>query len=283
MKICYFNGNRLGVVQGDFVFDVTPVLDSLPAQRPPFPRHDTVAANLPTLMPKMSEMIAGAKGIPISSVRFDPPVANPGKVMAAPVNYLAHQIEAEADPKTFAIAQVLRVAEIGLFLKATSSIVGISDGVVVSFPERRTDHEIELTAIIGKGGRNISEEDALDHVAGYTIGLDMTLRGPEERSLRKSLDTYTVLGPWMVTSDEFGDPSDVALSLTVNGKPRQNARTSDLLMSVRSLIAFASRFYRLEPGDVLMTGTPEGVGPVVAGDTITATIEGIASVDIPVN
>ena len=282
MKICYFNGNRLGVVDGELVYDVSSVLESLPAQRPPFPRHDLVIANLPDLMPKMREAMKGAATVAVSEARFDAPVGNPGKVMGAPVNYLAHQQEAEADPATFQVAQVKRVAEIGLFLKATSSIVGVSEGVTVSFPDRRTDHEVELTVIIGKGGRNIAAEDALDHVAGYTIGLDMTVRGPEERSLRKSVDSYTVLGPWMVTADEFGDPADVPLSLKVNGEPRQDSRTSDLLMSVRSLIAFSSTFYRLEPGDVLMTGTPDGVGPVLPGDTITATIERIASLDIPV-
>lgn len=283
MKICYFNGYRLGVVEGDQVFDVTTVLDALPAQRAPFPRHDTVIANLSTLLPKIAAARAGASATPISAVRFDPPVGNPGKVLGAPVNYLAHQQEAEADPGTFAAAQVRRVAEIGLFLKATSSIVGMSEGMTVSFPDRRTDHEIELTVIIGKSGRHIAEEDALDHVAGYTMGLDMTVRGPEERSLRKSVDSYTVLGPWLVTADEFGDPADVALSLQVNGLPRQASRTSDLLMSVKGLIAFASRFYRLEPGDVLMTGTPDGVGPVVPGDTMTISIERIGTFDVPVN
>ena len=208
MKICYFNGNRLGVVEGDTVYDVSAVLDALPAQRPPFPRHDMVVANLATLMPKLRDAVTEASGIAVADVRFDPPVGNPGKVLGAPVNYLAHQQEAEADPTTFAAAQVKRVAEIGLFLKATSSVVGISEGVTVSFPDRRTDHEVELAVIIGKPGRNIAADDALDHVAGYTIGLDMTVRGPEERSLRKSVDSYTVLGPWMVTADEFGDPSD---------------------------------------------------------------------------
>lgn len=283
MKICYFNGHRLGVVDDGAVFDVTSVLEALPPQRAPYPQFDTVIADLPDLLPKMRQAMQGAKGIPIGDVCFDSPVGNPGKVMGAPVNYLAHQQEAEADPSTFAVAQVKRVAEIGLFLKATSSVVGFGQGFKLSFPDRRTDHEVELTVIIGKRGRHITEEQALDHVAGYTIGLDMTVRGPEERSLRKSVDSYTVLGPWMVTADEFGDPSDVPLSLTVNGEHRQASRTSDLLMSVRELIAFASRFYTLEPGDVLMTGTPSGVGPVMPGDTMTVTIDRIASVDIAVN
>ncbi len=282
MKVCYFNDNRLGLVEGDRVLDVTSVLDILPLQRPPFPRHDTVIANFGRLRPLIREAAATAASLPVSQVKFHAPVANPGKVVAAPVNYLAHQQEAEADPATFAVAQVARVSEIGPFLKATSSIVGVSEGVKLRFPGRRSDHEVELVAIIGKSGTNITEADALDHVAGYTIGLDMTLRGREERSLRKSIDSYTVLGPWMVTADEFGDPSDVALSLQVNGEHRQAARTSSLLLSVKELVVLASKFYTLEPGDILMTGTPDGVGPVLPGDTITASIERIGRVDVSV-
>ena len=110
----------------------------------------------------------------------------------------------------------------------------------------------------------------------------MTVRGKEERSFRKSIDSYTVLGPWLVTADEFGDPSDVGLSLAVNGEMRQKARTKDLVLSVPALIAFASRFYTLQPGDVLMTGTPEGVGPVQPGDVMTASVERVGTVDVAV-
>jgi 2-keto-4-pentenoate hydratase/2-oxohepta-3-ene-1,7-dioic acid hydratase in catechol pathway len=149
-------------------------------------------------------------------------------------------------------------------------------------PERRNDHEIELVAIMGKKARNVSKEDALNYVAGYCIGLDMTIRGPEERSLRKSLDTFTVLGPWFVTADEFGEPSGQQMVLTVNNEPRQNANTRDLILSVCDLISWGSTFYSFNPGDVLMTGTPEGVNRVVAGDTINATIDKIGSMSVKV-
>ena len=190
MKLCYFNGYRLGLIDGDFVLDVTAVLDQLPEPRPGEP-GDRMIANLETLTYAIRKASAGAAANQIADVRFDPPVAHPGKIFGAPINYLGHQLEAEADPTTFAAAQVKRVNEIGLFLKATSSIVGTSAGVTLRFPDRRTDHEVELVAIIGKGGFEIAPGDALDHVAAYTIGLDMTLRGPEERSLRKSIDSYT--------------------------------------------------------------------------------------------
>lgn len=282
MKLCYFDDNRLGVVEGDMVKDVTSVLDRLPAYRSPLPRFDPFVAALPDLLRHLQDAAATAAGRPVKDVRFLSPVANPGKVVAAPVNYLAHLNETIADPATFSRAHVIRIQESGLFLKATSSIVGVSDGVALRFPDRRNDHEIELAVVIGKAGSDIAEADALGHVAGYTLGLDMTLRGPEERSFRKSIDSYTVLGPWMVTADEFGDPSDVGVALAVNGEIRQQARTRDLILSVPALIAFASSFYTLQPGDVLMTGTPEGVGPVQAGDIITATVERVATIDVTV-
>ena len=282
MKLCYFDDNRLGVVEDAMVKDVTSVLDGLPAHRSPLPRFDPFVAALPDLLQHLQDAAATAVGRPVKDIRFLSPVANPGKVVAAPVNYLAHLNETIADPATFSRAHVIRIQESGLFLKATSSIVGVSDGVALRFLDRRNDHEIELAVVIGKAGSGIAEADALDHVAGYTLGLDMTLRGPEERSFRKSIDSYTVLGPWMVTADEFGDPSDVGVALAVNGQTRQQARTRDLILSVPALIAFASSFYTLQPGDVLMTGTPEGVGPVQPGDVITATVERVATIDVNV-
>ena len=154
--------------------------------------------------------------------------------------------------------------------------------MVINHADRRNDHEIELVAVIGKPARNVSVENALDYVAGYCIGLDMTVRGPEERSMRKSIDTYTVLGPWLTTADEIGDPHSLQLVLTVNGQPRQNNNTGNLLIKVRELIAWASTYYTLQPGDVFMTGTPDGVGPVVPGDTIDARIDKLGAISVKV-
>jgi 2-keto-4-pentenoate hydratase/2-oxohepta-3-ene-1,7-dioic acid hydratase in catechol pathway len=108
----------------------------------------------------------------------------------------------------------------------------------------------------------------------------MTIRGPEERSLRKSPDSYCVLGPWLVTPDELGDPARLQLSISVNGETRQDANTSDLIVNVGELIAWGSSFYTLHPGDVILTGTPQGVGPVKPGDTMLARIEGIGSMQV---
>ena len=282
MKICRFNDNRLGLVQGDQVLDVTAALDALPAYRYPLPSTDQLITNLDMLKPHILEAAKSAKAVPASQVAFLSPVANPGKVVAAPVNYKAHLEESRNDPGISFNRKVIEIQTIGLFLKATSSIVGASEGVAITFDDRRNDHEIELVAVIGKPARNVSKDEALDYVAGYCIGLDMTIRGQEERSLRKSLDTFSVLGPWMVSADEFGAPDHQQMVLTVNGEPRQNANTRDLILTVRDLISWASTFYTLQPGDILMTGTPEGVNRVVAGDVIDASIEGIGAMKVKV-
>lgn len=282
MKLAFFNDHRLGLVGRDGLLDVTAALGALPAMRYPYPRHDAFYAALPGLRGPIQAAAAEARSVPLSEARLLSPALNPGKIVAAPVNYKAHLDEAVADEATFSRAHVRTIHESGLFLKATSSVIGAKDEIVLAFDDRRTDHEVELAVVIGRRCRHATVDDALDHVAGYCIGLDITVRGPEERSFRKSPDTYTVLGPWLVTADELGDPSSLDLQLEVNGDVRQRANTRDLILDVRDLICFASRFYTLEPGDVLLTGTPEGVGPIQPGDRLRASIERIGEMNLRV-
>lgn len=287
MRICRFDdGNpeapRLGVVLGADVADVTAVAERLPPVRWPLPRGDLLIAALPGMRAALKHAAETAPRRPLASVRLLSPVANPGKIVAAPVNYVLHLGEARRDPGINFGKPVRTIDEHGVFLKATSSVVGPGEGVLVERRDRRTDPEIELALVIGGGGRNIPESEALDHVAGYMIGLDMTIRGTEDRSLRKSLDTFTVLGPWMVTADEFSDPSAVDLELRVNGAARQSSNTRFLIVDVRALISYASHAFRLEPGDVILTGTPEGVAPVVPGDVMDCRIEGIGRMTVAV-
>lgn len=282
MRLCFFDDYRLGVVDNDAIRDVSEVLDEIAPQRYPFARDDAFIAHLPQLMPKIAAAAEGKPAIAPTRVRLRSPVPNPGKLIAAPVNYQAHLDEAIADPGTFARAHVRRIQETGLFLKATSALAGAGDGIVLSHPGRRSDHEIELAAVIGRRCKNVSKAEALSCVAGYCIGLDITIRGPEERSLRKSPDSYAVLGPWLVTADELGPPSGLQLSLSVNGEERQRANTDDLILGVGELIEFASSFYTLEPGDVVYTGTPEGVGPIRPGDVIVARIDRIGEMTLGV-
>lgn len=282
MKLCIYNERRLGLVRDGHVFDASAVLDRLPA--PPYGARtgDALIAALPSLRDEIEAAAHVAKPVALDSVSLESPVGHPGKLIAAPVNYEDHLAEAKADPATFTPAQVRRIHEMGLFLKATSSLIGCGTPIVLGWPERRTDHEIELAVVIGQGGRDISREQALDHVAGYAIGLDITIRGPEDRSLRKSLDTYSVLGPYLITPDEVGDPGALDFELKVNGESRQKANTRDLVVDVPGLIGMASSWYTLQPGDVIYTGTPAGVGPIVPGDVISAWIDRVGTMEVRV-
>jgi 2-keto-4-pentenoate hydratase/2-oxohepta-3-ene-1,7-dioic acid hydratase in catechol pathway len=282
MRLCRFAADKLGLIEGDRVKDVSAALDALPAARYPLPHYDLLIAHLSELRAPIGAAAAGAKSIPLSECALLSPIANPGKIVAAPVNYKKHLEEARADPAIHHQNQVAEIQRVGLFLKATSAVVGPSEGIAIRHRDRRTDHEIELAAVIGRPADRVSRAQALDHVAGYCIGLDITVRGPEERSLRKSIDSYAVLGPALVTSDEIADPAALDLKLTVNGELRQQANTRDLIIDIADLIVFASSFYTLMPGDVLLTGTPEGVGPIKPGDLIEASIAEIGAMQVKV-
>lgn len=282
MRICRFDNNQLGVVQGNDIYDVSAALALLPKHAYPFPDHDLLIANLESLRPRLMQLMENAPKKALTDVQLLAPVANPGKIIAAPVNYLKHLEEARADKEIHHANQIGEIQRVGLFLKANSSLIGVSQPVELAHPERRNDHEAEVVVVIGKTGRNIAAKDALQYVAGYCAGLDMTTRGPEERSMRKSIDTYTVLGPWLVTADEIPDPGSLAFRLTVNGEERQNANTKDLVIDIPHLIEFASSFYTLNPGDLIFTGTPEGVGPVEPGDRIEMELEGVGTIAVNV-
>jgi len=271
MRICRFDNDRLGVIRGDMVHDVSAAQDEIRKAARYDMRGDAVIAALPAWRERLEKMAASAPGKPLSQVKLLSPVARPSKVMAAPTNYRKH-IEEMNKVAEAHVGGVRRfstdIGEAGIFLKANSAVVGPSEGIPIRFPDKRNDHEIELCLIISKEGSRIPREKALDYVAGYCLGLDMTVRGPQDRSFRKSCDGYAVLGPWMATVDEIGDPDKQPLSLTVNGETRQDTNTSYLIYDIRRLIEFASEYYTLYPGDVYYTGTPEGVGPVKPGDRL---------------
>ncbi|MEJ8571989.1 fumarylacetoacetate hydrolase family protein [Microbaculum marinum] len=282
MRFCRFDDNRLGVVEGDQIRDVTAALDVLPEIRWPLPHGDQFMLHFESLRPEMERIAADAPSKPVKDVKLLSPIANPGKIVAAPVNYQLHLDESRADAGINFGSHVKTIADYGVFLKAPSSLVGAGEGVVADWPDRRIDHEVELALVIGREGFRISEDEAYDHVAGYMIGLDMTIRGTEDRSYRKSLDTFTVLGPWVVTADELADPGHLDLRLMINGEPRQKSNSSLLIFDIPKLIAYASRAYTLHPGDVILTGTPEGVAPVEPGDRIDAYVEGVGEMTVMV-
>ena len=284
MRLCRFGDGKLGLVEGSNVRDVTAALDVLPTLRYPFPTHDVLIANLDKVTDRVRALSSGSPAMPLGAVQLLSPVANPSKIIGAPVNYQKHLDEVRSDVQLHHDnqAHVAVIHKIGLFLKACSALVGPAEGIALRKLDRRNDHEVELAVIIGKRANNVSRDDALKYVAGYAIGLDVTIRGPEERSLRKSPDSYAVLGPWLVTADEIPNPGDLNLKIAVNGEERQNSNTKYMILGVAELIEFASAFYTLNPGDVIMTGTPEGVSPIEPGDSIVATIEGIGTMDVKV-
>lgn len=196
--------------------------------------------------------------IPLREARLLAPIPRPARnLVCVGLNYAEHASES-------------RVTE-GLpedpvfFTKPPTTVIGPDAEIPWhGHVSRRVDWEVELVAVIGRGGRDIPEERALEHVLGYTVGNDITARDLQRRHQQwykgKGLDGYCPLGPWIVTSDELGDPQNVQLTLSVNGAPKQNAHTGDMIFGVAKLIASLSLGMTLEPGDLLMTGTPSGVG-----------------------
>jgi 2-keto-4-pentenoate hydratase/2-oxohepta-3-ene-1,7-dioic acid hydratase in catechol pathway len=284
MRICRFDNDRLGVVIGDMVHDVSAAQTEIRAAAPYDMKGDAVIAALPAWRSRLEEMAKKAPGKPVSQVRLLSPVARPSKVMAAPTNYTKHiqEMREKREREGQASRYTAKIGEDGIFLKANSAIVGPSEGIPLRFPDRRNDHEAELVVIIGKEGSDIPRARALDYVAGYCLGLDMTVRGKEDRSFRKSVDGYAPLGPWMVTADEIPDPNNLQMTLHVNDELRQQPHTRDLIYDVQRLIEFASSFYTLYPGDVYFTGTAEGVGPVKPGDWIYTRCDAIGELKIQV-
>jgi 2,4-didehydro-3-deoxy-L-rhamnonate hydrolase len=242
------------------------------AQRWPVPPGDALVSRLAGLRPWIEAASAAAPSIEIERVKLRSPVANPGKVIAVRDNYRGTEAGAAGatshDPE--------------LFLKAASSIAGPGDGLELRKPGRRVDHEVEVVAVVGQRVDGPTQALHQGVVAGYCIGIDVTMRGPEDRGLRKSLDGFTLLGPWLTTADEIADPSSLEVELSVNGELRQRGNTARLVHGISALLAAAASYFTLQPGDVLMTGTPPGVGPLERGDVVRCSIDrlGILHVEV---
>lgn len=278
MKLCRF-GSHYGLVRDDSVYDVTKYV--LSAGAPAV--GDPLVCALPLLRSLEPTCLRDGDHQRVESLSLLSPVVNPSKILAAPNNYPDHTLEMNPTGAGTSDSLANALDKAGFFLKANSSLVGASEGIALRFPDRRTDYEVEAVAIVGEVvSAPVSPFEALRYVAGYSVGLDITLRGPEERSLRKSIDTYTVLGPWLVTADEVPDLSQATMRLRVNGKLRQSARLSEMIYTVADQIAYASNFYTLYPGDLIYTGTPSGVGPIGAGDVLDAEIDKIGAMQVHV-
>lgn len=276
MKFTLFNDFQLGIIENDTVYDIGQAIGDS-SRKSDCPMVDFIR-QFASKTDEWTALLENAPKFPLSEVRLRQPMARPGKIVAAPVNYVSHQQEMKEE---------FTARNLGFFLKAQTSIIGPEDTVRLPYSDRRIDHELELAFVIGKTAKNVSREDAMDFVFGYTGLIDVTLRPDEvhieERCLRKSFDTFTPIGPWIVTKDEIPNPDDINMVLKVNGEVRQKVNTRDLICNVSELIYLYSKIMTLEPGDLIATGTPEGVGPIKQGDTIEMEIEGIGQFEVKVD
>ena len=252
MRLVSYDDGRVGCLTGEHVIPL-----------PGAAMRDAIAS---WAAGKLTPPAGQAGAVPLRDVRLRVPVADPSKIIAAPVNYRDHQTEMSSDS---------HVGALGFFLKAPSSLLDPGGTIQLPYHDRRFDQEGELALVIGRTARHVSEHDALSYVFGYTGLLDITMRGGEDRSTRKSFETFTPMGPVLVTADEFGDPGDVELRCWVAGNLRQQATTRDLIWNVAQLVCYASSVTTLYPGDVISTGTPAGVGPITAGDTVRLELSGL--------
>ena len=211
-------------------------------------------------------------GLPLASVRLLAPV-QPSKIICIGRNYAEHAKEHNVEVPKVPL----------LFMKPPSSINNPGEAIILPPQIQQVEHEAELVVVIGKRGRNVTVEVAQDHVFGYTIGNDVTARDLQHSdgqwTRAKGFDTFCPFGPWVDT--DF-DPSDAIITCRVNGQPRQMASTRDMVFNVSMLIAFITSVMTLEPGDLIYTGTPAGVGPLTDGDEVSVEIEGLGKLSNPV-
>lgn len=270
MKLVSFDDYQIGVLTDDnSVIEITDLLPVLPEELRSF-RMLSLIERWDSLLPKIKDYVNTKDSVSLDSVNLIAPVPSPRKIYAQPSNYKAHSDEMQASPWSGSAPQIS--SEQGMFLKASSSVSGPNDPILLPYSDRVIHHESELVMIIGKGGSMIPVDQALDHVFGYTCGLDMTVRGPEDRSKRKSFDSFAPIGSYIITADEIADPQDLEINLWVNEELRQHAFTKDMIVDCKNQIANMSWVAKMEPGDIVFTGTPEGVGPVAPDDLVTINI-----------
>jgi len=280
MKLAAFDDTHVGIVEDDVIFDVTSILPALPDRPPIF--MDVLIDQWPNLQTALFAAKREAAALPLDEVRLMAPSPAPMHLVAAPANYHKHVNELGSLGSG---GRTMR--DLGFFLKAPSSLLAAGGTILLPRGSSRNfHHECELAVVIGKRTKNISPADALSSVFGYSCLMDITMRVTEdlreERVLRKSFDTFTPFGPWIVTADEIPDPQRLKLSLHVNGELRQDATSAEMVLSVAEQISYISSVMTLEPGDVLATGTPGGVGPIHPGDTIRIDIERIGGFQVSV-
>jgi 2-keto-4-pentenoate hydratase/2-oxohepta-3-ene-1,7-dioic acid hydratase in catechol pathway len=287
VKLAVFDEFRLGVVTGEELVDVTDALPGHDADPVSAGWWRALCRDFLSLRPELEAAAKAGSAVPLERVRLRAPVLNPSKVLACASNYREH-VEEMHDVQRRTLGHVEDwMMNFDVFLKAPSAISGPAEDIVlpqdVVAAGQEIHHESELVVVIRAGGKDIPEQSALDHVLGYTIGLDITVRGAADRSRRKSYDTFAPLGPWITTADEVGEPDDLEIDLVRNGEDhRQHVHTKDMITAVPAIVSYASRMMTLVPGDVIFTGAPPGVGPIVSGDVLETTISRLGSMTLKV-
>jgi 2-keto-4-pentenoate hydratase/2-oxohepta-3-ene-1,7-dioic acid hydratase in catechol pathway len=282
MKLVVFDDWRVGLLDGEALVDIT---DDVPNWAPKWP----YAWMLPFIASFSERRVqwehalkTGTRRL-LEDVKLKAPIPMPSKIIAAPVNYLLHQQEMGGARGVYAGTQIKTIEDYGLFLKPSSSIAGPDDVITLPFAERRTDHEAEIGIVIGRQARNITEDEADQVIFGFTGLLDLSVRGPEDRPYRKGFDGFCPIGPWIVTQDEIPDMDAMTFRLWVNDALRQQGCTKDMIYSMRRLVALASYQTTLFPGDIIASGTPQGVGEVRAGDALHLQVDGIGDLTVRVS
>jgi len=270
MKLCQYDEHQAGAVRGERVFPVGAALVAAGHLRPGYTMQEVIEAlaNRPQAMQCAREALDEKKSSPLGSVTLLAPIENPPSIWAAAANYKAHAAE--------------------FFLKPSSSIIGPGGTILLPKISKDVDYEAELCAVIGTRARRVSEAQALEHVFGYTICWDISQRDPwgrgrqNTRNIRKGFDTFTALGPWIVTRDELPEPQDVRIEVELNGRPAMTAHTGDMICGLRDHIRFLSNVLTLRPGDLITTGTPAGVAKLAPGDKLRGRIERIGEMTLNV-
>jgi 2-keto-4-pentenoate hydratase/2-oxohepta-3-ene-1,7-dioic acid hydratase in catechol pathway len=291
MKICHYDEHEAGVVEGERVYPVGSALLAAGQLRQGYTMHEVIdrLANEPAAMQSARQALKG-RSLPLAQAKLLAPIENPPSLWAAAANYQAHQAEMKAasgGPDRTEFTKDDLMAE--FFLKPSSSIIGPGGTIVLPRIAQHVDYECELCAVIGRKARHVSEAQALDHVFGYTICWDISQREPwgrnrqNTRNIRKGFDTFTALGPWIVTQDELPEPQDTRIDVELNGRHVMTAHTKDMICGVRDHIRFLSSVLTLRPGDLITTGTPAGVAKLAPGDKLKGRIEGIGEMTLNVS
>jgi 2-keto-4-pentenoate hydratase/2-oxohepta-3-ene-1,7-dioic acid hydratase in catechol pathway len=290
MRLCYTlggDGPFVGLASGERWFNLSLVLKANPDRFPwlstvPEPRIEEILANVPNLLDTMAELLDHLDSSGLSDTyRIDEPqellspITRPSKIIGLGRNYLGHAQETGLSVPDEPL----------IFAMAPSSIIGPGADIVYPPMVTRLDPETELGFVIGRRAKDIPEDRAMEYVAGYTIVNDVTARDMQMRDVEegkawfrtKSFDTFTPMGPHLVLVDEVKDPHDLQITLRVNGEVRQDSTTALCIFKIPQIIHNITTFMTLEPGDVIATGTPEGIAPLQRGDVLECTITGLGT------